>query len=140
MGQIYPQAIWLQGQAVTTDHCGGSAVQGSTPQSRTYLTGVWCQLSLPLECVTCGMAGWCFNVIWSFSVGVLALRPPGRCRLRSAATCVLPRANWHELQIDLQMAATYVGLGGAQVSTKRKPRPAATSARLGPLSESYGAC
>ncbi|XP_070257095.1 ubiquitin-ribosomal protein eL40 fusion protein-like [Myotis yumanensis] len=29
----------------------------------------------------------------------------------SATACALPEATWHELQSDLQMAATYVGLG-----------------------------
>ena len=42
MGGIYPQVSQLQGLASTTtestDHHGGSAVQGRTTQSRTYLS------------------------------------------------------------------------------------------------------
>ena len=42
---------------LTSDHHGGSAVQGPTLQSRTSLGGLWCLLSLPLECITC-RGGW----------------------------------------------------------------------------------
>lgn len=41
---------------------------------------------------------------------------------------VCPGVSQHELQSDLQMTATCIGLGGAQVSPKLQTKVAATSA------------
>ena len=54
-----------------------------------------------------------------------------------ATDCALPRAIQHELQSNLQIAATCAGLGGAQERPSCEPRPTATSARPGTLSKRY---
>ena len=98
--------------------------------------GFRCLPSLPLEWVA---YGGCWLLI--YSLGVLSPRPPGRCRPRSAASCALARATQHELQNNLQMAATCAGLEGIW------KRPSYMNQDwlllvpdLGPLSEGYGAC
>ena len=53
--------------------------------------------------------------------------------LRSATAYVLSRATQHELQSDLQMAATFAGLGGAQGRPSCDPRLAAASAGPGTM-------
>ena len=45
---------------------------------------------------------------------VLTLASVRKWRPWSPASCVLPRTSQHELQSDLQMAATCTGLGGAR--------------------------
>ena len=70
-----------------------------------------------------------FELVRSSPLGVLALRPPRRCRLRSAAAFALPVDTWHKLQSDLQMAAYCAGLGGAQEMPSCKPSLAAASTR-----------
>ena len=50
-------------------------------------------------------------MVCSCPLGALALRSPG---LRSATTCLLPKATLHELQSNLQYADTCAGLGGSQ--------------------------
>ena len=59
----------------------------------------------------------------------MALGPPGRFRQKSAVAFVMPGAYEHELQSDLQMAATCAELGGAQKRQNCEPRLAATSVR-----------
>ena len=54
-----------------------------------------------------------------------------RCRPRSPAAYALPRATWYELQNDLQMFATCVGLGGPWKRLSYELRPSASSAGLG---------
>ena len=130
------------GQSVVKMGCdcsGGAAIQEWTLQSRTCFNGALVLTeSTPWMCPSWRWEGcnpaWSAAVYWVHWLWGL----PGGAR--SATAYGLPRSTQHKLQSSLQMAATYVGLGGAQVSTKRKPRPAATSARLEPLSESYGAC
>ena len=48
---------------------------------------------------------------------------------RSATNYVLSRVTQHKLQSDLQIAAIYAGLGGAQVRLSCESRPAAASVR-----------
>ena len=74
----------------------------------------------------------------SCPMGVLALRPPRRCRLRSAITCGLPRATQHELQSNMRMAATCAGLGMYQAEPNCDPKLAAASARPRVLSQRFG--
>ena len=54
-----------------------------------------------------------------------------KIQAKVSPACVLPGATQHELQSDLQMAATCAGLGGAQVKPSCEPRPATASARPG---------
>ena len=70
--------------------------------------------------------------MWSEAVhGCAGSGDSGRCRPRSAATCVLPGATHHELQSNLQMAATFTGLGDVLEGPSCKLSPAATSAVSG---------
>ena len=132
MRGIYHQASQLQELAVTTDHRGGSAVQGPTPQSRIYFSGAL----VPTESTpwVCHLWRW-LSVVWSCLLGALAERPPERYRSRSITACVLPRATWHKLQNYLQMAATCARLRDAQVRPGYKPRQAAASARAGVIKQ-----
>ena len=54
-----------------------------------------------------------------------------RCCTRSAVICVLPKATWHELKSDLQMATTFVEVEGAQERPSCVPRLAAANAAPG---------
>ena len=54
-------------------------------------------------------------MVCSCPLGVQALGFPSCCRSGSAITCVLPGATQHDLQSNLQMAATCAGLGVSQV-------------------------
>ena len=66
------------------------------------------------------------------SAQVLAF--PRWCRPRSAPTCVLPRA-LHELQSNLQMAATCAGLEVPGVKPSHEPQLATATARPEATSE-----
>ena len=66
---------------------------------------------------------------------MLALGPPGKYRPKSATTCALSRATWHELQSDLQIAVSSPGLSGAQVRPSCEPRPVTTSVNVGLISK-----
>ena len=70
-------------------------------------------------------------MVYSCPLGALALGFSGWCKPSSAPTCVLPRATLHELQSNLQMAATRVGLGGFQEKPNCDPKLAATSGQPG---------
>ena len=93
--------------------------------------GLRCMLSPPLECVSCG--GGKVVILHGLKLSTMCTGsgPPRRCRPRSATNCALPGAIWHQLQSDLPMAATYAGLGGAQVKPRCEPRLAAASAKSG---------
>ena len=69
---------------------------------------------VPAECAPCiyHSLRWLGGILaWSETpLGALALVPPGRCRPKSA--CALLRATHHGLQSSLQMAATFIELGG----------------------------
>lgn len=60
------------------------------------------------------------------------------CKTRSSAVFAQPRASWYELQNDLQMVATYAGLGGFSERLSYKLRLTAAITGLGLLSKSYG--
>ena len=82
---------------------------------------LWCSLNLSLESFLFE-GGWVVldNVLRSSLVSV-ALGTSRKCRPRSAAACVLPRATQHELQSNLPMAAIYAGIGGAQERSSSEP-------------------
>ena len=111
------------------NHQGGSAVQEPILLSRTYFSRALVQAESAIECVVCGSAWVVLRHGLKLSTG--CVQAPRRCTPRSATTCALPRATQHELQNDLQMAATCTGLGGAQVRLSCKPRPATTDAKPG---------
>ena len=70
----------------------------------------------------------------------LAQGPPGRVRPKSAAAYVLPGPTWCELQSNLKVTDTCAGLGSVWERPSCKPRQAAASACLGPVSKRYRAC
>ena len=123
---IYPQADQLQGLAVTTAE--GLLCRDQPHGTRLISMGLWYLLICPLSLSIVEVVGWCISTVWICPLGALALRPPRKCRPRSAATCALPRDMLHELQSDLQMAATGAGLGGALEKTSCEPRLAAACA------------
>ncbi|KAF6114495.1 hypothetical protein HJG60_010487 [Phyllostomus discolor] len=122
MGGVCPQAdklIELAGTTLEDQLC-----MGPTHWSRTYFSGVLMPTeSSPLSVSFVEVIGWHFNMVLRCPLG-----PLRRFRPRSAGTCVLPRAYQHELQSNLQMAATCARLRGAQERPSCKIRLAATSA------------
>ena len=85
------------------------------------------------------------RLIWSFvSMEIIFRRKRKKtkkqeAKQKSAATCAPPRATQHELQSDLQLAATCAGLGGAQVRPNCKPVLAPARAGPGVIRKRYGA-
>ena len=79
-------------------------------------------------------------MVCSCPLGALALRSPGRFRLRSATTWVLSRATWHEPQNDLQMVASYPGLEEPRRGQAVNEEWLLLVPGLGPLSERYRTC
>lgn len=112
----------------TSDCHGGSAVQGPTPQSKTYFSRSLVPTKLPFEYVNCGGgAPICSEAVqwvcwlWDLLGGANQGQPP---------PVFCPGATWHKLQSDLQMAIC-TGLGGAQARPTCEPNVAAASAKLG---------
>ena len=70
-------------------------------------------------------------MVCSSPLGVQSLGLPRWRRPGSATSCVPPRATQHELQSNLQMAASCVGLRGSQVEPNCDLKLAAASARPG---------
>ena len=68
------------------------------------------------------------DVAYSCLLGVQALGFARLGRPGSATTCVPPEASQHELQSNLQMAATYAGLGVSQVKPNYDPKLTLVSA------------
>ena len=86
----------------TSNHHGGSAGQGPTPQSRAYFSRALVPATFaPWLCPMWRWLGWwCSYVIWSCPLGMLTLGPSRRFRPRSAALCVLTRVIQHKLSED----------------------------------------
>ena len=108
VGGTYPKAHWLQGRAIPTMEdklCRG-------PPLRTGLNsvGLSCPLSLTLKCVACE-GGW---VVLQHGLKLSTGCTGSEVSVTSSVgTHVSPGATWHELQSNLQMAASSAGLGGA---------------------------
>ena len=80
-------ADWQQALAVTTME-DQQLFRASLHRAEFSSAKLWCLLSLPFECVTCG-GGWVLVLQYGLK---LALGPLRRYRSRSTITCVLPRA------------------------------------------------
>ena len=72
---------------------------------------------------------WCFIVVWNSTLGALTLELSGRCKVKIIHCFCFARPIQHKLQSNLQMAATFVGLGGAQERKSYEPRQVAASAK-----------
>ena len=93
--------------------------------------GLWCLLSLLLECVTCG-GGWVvLQCGLNLSNGHDGSAASWEMQAKDSHNYALSGDFWHELQSYMHMAATYAGLGGAQKRPSCEPMPAAGSARFG---------
>ena len=114
----------LRGPAATTkiELLGRSQSYGTGLAS----VGFWCPLILSLECLTCGGGR---VVIWhSLKLFTVCTDTEDK---RSATSCTLSGATWHQLQSDQHMAITCTGLRCAQGRASCKPRPAAINAGPG---------
>ena len=112
------------------DYCGRADVQGMTPQSSTHFRGTWVpNESTPWVCCS-GGGRRSPGMAWSCPSSTLALGPTIGAA-KDQLLPALPRATWNELQSDLQMAATSVGLGCAQKRPSWELRLAITSVGFG---------
>ena len=141
----FTKANQLQGLAVTTDHRPLTTVEDRFCRSPTQTAGLnstdlWCPLRQPFECVT-------------FAVDSVVLQ----CGLKLFTRCAGSGAFW-EVQVkischlcsasyhppwatkNLQKAATWAGVGGAQERPSFEPGWLLLVPGLGPLSKRYGDC
>ena len=125
----------------SSHHCGGSFVHRPTPQGRTYFS----RTLVPTESVSwvCHLWKWLSGSALKWSVAVHWVRrlwglPRSTGQGRPSLCSVWGHPN--KLQSNLQLAATCVGLGGAQASPSCEPRPAVLLLvlGLGPLSNRHG--
>ena len=130
MGGIYPQVCQLQGLAVTTDHHGGSAVQGPTPQSKIEISSVL----IPAEFTSwmCCLWMWFGGALtWSKAVHKMHwLQGLPRIAVQSH---LLPMPCLGPLSMNYKAICRWLldrcaSLGGVQVSPGCKPRQAVASA------------